>query len=129
MGMVHKTTTLIQSSSEESTDEDTQTIPQEYLSIIDHIDEFGWDSLEWDDGYTLLHWAAKQNMTGLCARFLVTGAKADQKDARGKSAIDYADEAGALAALAQLRSGPPSDEPAVLMIPISNKHRPSQLVR
>lgn len=89
------------------------------------IDELGWQGIEWDGDYTLLHWAAKHDMADLVARFLLRGADPYHCDDFGKTAYDYAEEKNCTKALKQLEKGPPAQEPPVLMVPISNEPRKS----
>jgi len=80
-------------------------IPEAYLEVIKQVDEYGWDSMEWSHGYTLLHWAAKNNYGSLCVRFMSQKADPELRDDRGESAMDYAAEFGSRRALAHLEKG------------------------
>lgn len=80
--------------------------------------------MQWARGFTLLHWAAKNNIPELCARFLYQGADPHQKDVTGRSALDYAREQDppSLEALAQLERGKPAELPP--LPPFATSHHP-----
>merc|ERR1712100_542281 len=105
------------------------SIPAAYAEIMEQIDEEGWDAMEWTRGYTLLHWAAKNNMADLCARFMAQGAHPLQQDDAGKNAFAYAKEYDADDAMEQLRHGPPDlDDVPRVRNPISSARRNSATV-
>merc|ERR1712232_535412 len=79
-------------------------IPEIYVEILDRIDDYGWDSIDWTSGYTLLHWAAKHNIAELCARLMTKGADPLHRDSTGYNAFDYAREENSRAALTQLEA-------------------------
>merc|ERR1712083_829589 len=118
------------SSESSSSDDGIEMIPQIYIDIIDSVDELGWESIEWESGYTLLHWAAKHSMADLCLRLIVKGADPAQRDAKGFDAFEYAQEENSRAALKQLSAGAPQGvEPPVLMMPVSTRLRNSLVVK
>merc|ERR1712048_1428461 len=96
----------------------------------DMIEQDGWSSIEWDNDYTLLHWAAKNNKADLCARFMLSGADPLHCDAAGKDAFEYAREFESREALLQLDAGPPVQLQGsrVVMTPVSHKNRRSLAV-
>merc|ERR1711862_712359 len=83
--------------------------------------------MQWNHGFTLLHWAAKNNSAELCARFLARGANAIHRDDSGRSALDYAQEHGSAAALAQLEAGAPSELPPRVPLAVSQKSLSSRV--
>lgn len=83
------------------------SLPPGYLEVMDKIDSVGWSGMQWEHGFTLLHYAAKNNNAELCARFLAQGGDPHHRDDNGKSALDYARESGATAAMSVLEREPP----------------------
>jgi ankyrin repeat protein len=67
-------------------------IPAAYQRVIEQIDEHGWDKMQWKRGFTLLHWAAKNDRADLVAHFLHCRADPNQRDESHLSAFDYAKE-------------------------------------
>jgi len=97
-------------------------IPDTYLKVIEDIDTQGWQQMSWARGYTLLHWAAKNDMPDLCARFMWQKADPEHRDDGGRSALDYAREAQSRSAEMQLNRGAPAMEPKIpLMRPKGNR--------
>merc|ERR1719163_2467191 len=105
-----------------------KAIPEAYVKVIDQIEKLGWEKMVWARGFTLLHWAAKNDRADLCAHFLFQKADPNHKDDGGRSAFDYATDAGSKAALEQLQRGAPLSEPKLAAFAISNKARSSILV-
>merc|ERR1712151_160870 len=115
--------------SSDDDDDDTGCIPEIYVTIIDKIEESGWNSIEWEHGYNLLHWSAKNNIADLCMRLIANRANPDNRDHLGNDAFDYARENNSMNALKTMMAGIPEDmEPPVLMMPISVGRRKSQTV-
>jgi len=83
-----------------------RSIPQSYVKVMDQIYQFGWDKMQWARGFTLLHWAAKNDRPELCSLFLTQGADAMARDDDGWTPFDYAREHGAFGALTALNRGP-----------------------
>lgn len=69
---------------------DDDGFPEFVKQLIRRIDEHGWNQMEWKNGYTLLHWASKNNNPSLCAFLINSRADPKAKDATGKSAVDLA---------------------------------------
>mmetsp|Transcript_78648 Transcript_78648/g.138688 ORF Transcript_78648/g.138688 Transcript_78648/m.138688 type:complete len:976 (-) Transcript_78648:110-3037(-) len=83
-------------------------LPELYWPVLEEIDRRGWSNMTWAHGFTLLHWAAKNNSPGLVERFLLQGADPLQEDEFGRTALDYAHEsssASVVAAFARHVSG------------------------
>merc|ERR1719215_856443 len=51
-----------------------QRIPADYVQVMEQVEQHGWDKMMWSRGYTLLHWASKNNMPELCTQFMWQGA-------------------------------------------------------
>jgi len=82
------------------------TIPQSIANTMRVVDERGWDKMDWKQGYTLLHWAAKHDMADLCDRFMYQRANPNVQDADGRTPLDIARSHQSFAALHQLERGP-----------------------
>jgi len=82
------------------------TIPGSIQKTMRMVDEKGWEKMDWKQGYTLLHWAAKHDMPDLCDRFLYQRADPNARDAEGRTAMDIAQAHHSYAASQQLQSGP-----------------------
>lgn len=89
--------------------EEAYGIPEPYIKVMEQIDQRGWSRMNWAKGFTLLHWAAKNNRPELCGRFLNQGADPREKDDAGKDALDYAKASNSIAALEVLESGSSSE--------------------
>merc|ERR1711862_720984 len=87
-------------------------------------------NMQWAHGFTLLHWAAKNDMPILCSRFLFQGANPYQRDDSGKNAFDYASQRQppSLKALEQLEKGKPAELPEFRILQTSSHPRGSKLV-
>lgn len=107
-----------------------RVIPEAYAKVIEQIASVGWDRMQWARGFTLLHWAAKNNIPELCARFLFQGADPHQTDVTGRSAFDYAWEQDppSCEALAQLERGKPMGLPELPPFATSQQSRKSKAV-
>lgn len=105
-------------------------IPEGYLKVISQIDNLGWDKMEWARGFTLLHWASKNDRADLCAHFLFRKADPEHRDHQGKNAIDYASQHGSRAALELLQSSSPLEDPKlnIYEMPVSSAPRKSAFV-
>jgi len=100
-------------------------VPETYVKLMEQSEQLGWDNVKWNNGYSLLHWAAKNNLAELCGRMMAQGADPFQKDSHGKDSYDYALEFNSRAALAQLHAGAPRLVPKVMSTPISRSQRRS----
>jgi len=103
----------------------SKPIPEVYVRMIKQIDSIGWDHMNWDNDYTLLHWASKNNRADLCQNFIAKGADPKHKDQHGKDAFGYAKAHGSDDALAQLRR--PRAEQREVPIFIEPAQAPRQL--
>jgi len=86
-------------------------IPEQYKRVIEQIDKFGWDKMKWTKGFTLLHWAAKNNRDSLCERFMYQRGDPNAMDDNGKTPITYARENNAVEALQKLQGPAPQEMP------------------
>merc|ERR1719198_110926 len=102
-----------------------RTIPEAYAKVIEKIDKLGWDKMIWTGNFTLLHWAAKNDMADLCAHFMFQKADPEHRDDNGRTAFDYAREHDSVAALEQLQRGAPLVEPKLAAFVVSKKARTS----
>eukprot|EP00931_Biecheleriopsis_adriatica_P079294 TRINITY_DN5269_c0_g1_i1.p1 TRINITY_DN5269_c0_g1~~TRINITY_DN5269_c0_g1_i1.p1 ORF type:complete len:1210 (+),score=328.81 TRINITY_DN5269_c0_g1_i1:460-3630(+) len=82
-------------------------LPETYLPVLEEIDRVGWQNMTWARGFTLLHWAAKNDAPELVDKFISQGADPLQADDSGKTALDYARDSGSLAVVAALRKHAP----------------------
>ena len=48
---------------------DFSGLPETQRKAIARLEQRGWSKMVWTDGYTLLHWAAKQGREDVCAYF------------------------------------------------------------
>merc|ERR1712151_1259574 len=87
------------SSMGEFTQPKRSSLPPAYLSVMDKIDQVGWQQMRWEGGFTLLHYAAKNNNAELCTRFLAQNADPRHRDDKSKNALVYARESSGTAAL------------------------------
>jgi len=83
----------------------------------------------WARGFTLLHWAAKNDMPDLCAHFMFQKANPEHRDDAGKTALEYARDTNSRGALEQLQRGAPLAEPKLQQLVVSKKARSSMLVQ
>jgi len=75
-------------------------LPRAIMTTLDEVGEVGWEQVDWQDGFTILHWFAKhprdssfkmKNLYGLVlVTPLVPSNSLDAKDSKGYRAIDYA---------------------------------------
>jgi len=106
-------------------EESAKAIPEAYIKVIEQIDTIGWDKMQWARGFTLLHWAAKNNRADLCAKFMRQGADPEQQDDSGRTAIDYATDNNSADALEMLETGPDEEDDSE-METLHVSHRPRQ---
>lgn len=63
-----------------------------YLPVFEQIETYGWHSLSWGNGYTVLHWAAESGFADICEYLIALGADVSHIDAFGRTALDCAQE-------------------------------------
>lgn len=69
---------------------DTSMLPPDNLIYLSQVESHGWNSVEWDRGYSLLHWCAKRGLKELCHYLVQLNADPRKNDEKGLSAADYA---------------------------------------
>jgi len=70
-------------------------IPPIIAASVEAVENYGWQAMHGGrNDWTALHWAAAEGRHVLCARLLKENADPTQVDDTGKSALDYAREAG-----------------------------------
>jgi len=102
-------------------------IPERYKKVMEQIEEYGWDKMQWKKGFTLLHWAAKNDRDDLCGKFMFQKGDPNQKDDNGMSPIDYARANNATDALSRLEGLAPEEDP-FMAYHYSNRSRKSEYV-
>jgi len=80
-------------------------LPEGYLEVLREIERSGWDAMEWEKGFTLLHWAAKNGCPQLCQQLLSHGASPWALDDAQHSALEYARERSCSRTVAILEAG------------------------
>merc|ERR1712190_349456 len=65
-------------------------VPPKYEQVLKQVEKNGWDVMDWKDGFSLLHWAARRGRADLCAHFLDLHADPAARDKHGRTALDYA---------------------------------------
>lgn len=88
-------------------------LPEPYLRVLQQIWQFGWASMNWRDGFTMLHWAANKGRADVCKFLSEPPINADlrARDAQGRTPADVAREAGKIeiaALLQRLEEGRPT---------------------
>jgi len=86
----------------EQCDVDRGPIPETFIRVMAQVDEVGWERMDWAHGFTLLHWAAKDDRPLLCQRFLAQRADLQAMDTAGRTALACAREFGSEGAVAIL---------------------------
>ncbi|CAE8733841.1 unnamed protein product, partial [Polarella glacialis] len=73
-------------------------IPPVYQAAIQAVETYGWEEIHPTESaeWTALHWAASAGQLEVCSRLLAAAADPRQPDHTGKSALQYAREAGHL---------------------------------
>lgn len=84
---------------------DVAKLPAPYLYVLEQVENEGWEKMDWKNGWTLLHWAAKAGHADVCEYLMALRADARSRDAQGKSPIDLA-EAGLAETLRSLDERP-----------------------
>eukprot|EP00397_Hematodinium_sp_SG-2012_P003081 GEMP01003089.1.p1 GENE.GEMP01003089.1~~GEMP01003089.1.p1 ORF type:complete len:1314 (-),score=402.40 GEMP01003089.1:473-4414(-) len=73
---------------------DTSMLPERNLEYLEQVERAGWNSVQWDNGYSLLHWCSKRGFTDICMYLVDLKADVGLVDSNGKNALDYAREKG-----------------------------------
>eukprot|EP00439_Symbiodinium_sp_Y106_P086937 s59_g37.t1 len=67
-------------------------LPQAYRQVLQQVESRGWQSVQWKQGFTMLHWAAQKNEVDLAKHLLSLGADPDARDtAHQRTALDVAE--------------------------------------
>merc|ERR1719265_911148 len=65
-------------------------LPQQYLMVLQEIETRGWNSVNWKDGYTMLHWAAEKDHGDLCRYLISLDADIMARDGKDRSPLQLA---------------------------------------
>lgn len=66
------------------------SLPPAFEELLTKIESSGWDSVDWKEGYTMLHWAAGKGQGILCRYLISLGADNASRDNRGRLPADMA---------------------------------------
>jgi len=77
-------------------------LPAPQFESLKQVEIRGWRHMEWEENFTLLHWAAKVGQGDLCRYLVELGADVHHVNAQGRSAVDLAQENGHTKLAAQL---------------------------
>merc|ERR1711920_155301 len=69
-------------------------LPPVYEEVLRNVEVNGWDSVEFKDGYTMLHWAASKGRFDICQYLITKNASLALCDKYGRTAFDCARENG-----------------------------------
>jgi len=69
-------------------------IPPQYSQLLNQIETTGWKSVNWKNGYTMLHWAASKGHHDLCRYLIGLDADPNTEDKQSRRPIDLARSAG-----------------------------------
>jgi len=72
---------------------DIDDLPPRQRAILEQVEQQGWDSVSWRDGYTMLHWAASKGKVDLLRRLLPLNGDPDAVDKFDRTALQCAEEA------------------------------------
>jgi len=87
------------------TDVDLASLPQGFVDILHAVDTHGWDTLQWSEGWTALHFAAQQGRSDVCSFLVARGADAGAKDKEGRTPVALAREGGHVEVERVLKAG------------------------
>eukprot|EP00811_Abedinium_folium_P036252 NODE_8979_length_1455_cov_3.017319.p1 GENE.NODE_8979_length_1455_cov_3.017319~~NODE_8979_length_1455_cov_3.017319.p1 ORF type:complete len:424 (-),score=112.67 NODE_8979_length_1455_cov_3.017319:39-1310(-) len=74
---------------------DISFLAPNYRAVLERITEQGWASVpSWKDGFTMLHWAAREGHAELCEYLVHLQADANAQDISGRTPLDIALKAG-----------------------------------
>jgi hypothetical protein len=68
------------------------TLPEPYMKVLGNIEKHGWHSMNWRDGYTMLHWAASKGHVDVCKYLVQLSANPMALDGQRRTPIDIAVE-------------------------------------
>lgn len=69
-------------------------LPDPYRKVLSQIEQHGWRSMNWRDGFTMLHWAANKGHKDICQYLCSLDADPNARDGQGRTALDLARESG-----------------------------------
>jgi len=69
-------------------------IPAQYLQLLSQIESTGWNSVNWKNGYTMLHWAASKGHADLCRYLVDLDANVNMQDKQMRTPLAIARNAG-----------------------------------
>jgi hypothetical protein len=69
---------------------DLASLPLPQRRALEAMDQYGWESLKWGGGYTILHWAYQSQRGDVIAYCRSIGFPFSIRDAKGKLPQDYA---------------------------------------
>jgi len=67
-------------------------LPPAYQKVLTQIETYGWQSMNWREGYSMLHWAASKGNKDVCKYLVELNADQLSKDDQGRTAVDIAKE-------------------------------------
>jgi ankyrin repeat protein len=70
------------------------SVPRQYEAVLEQIERHGWRSMNWKDGFTMLHWAAQKGHTDVAKYLIQLEADPLALDAQNRTPIDVAREHG-----------------------------------
>ena len=68
---------------------DAMSLREPHRKALEAVEKYGWDSLKWGGGWTILHWAYQENRSDVIEFCRLHGVPADVRDEQGKCPADY----------------------------------------
>mmetsp|Transcript_65158 Transcript_65158/g.121460 ORF Transcript_65158/g.121460 Transcript_65158/m.121460 type:complete len:712 (-) Transcript_65158:48-2183(-) len=65
-------------------------LPEPYAQLLKRVELYGWTSVNWKDGFSMLHWAAKRGNTPLCRYLVQLDADPNARDVNSDAPLDFA---------------------------------------
>mmetsp|Transcript_124 Transcript_124/g.357 ORF Transcript_124/g.357 Transcript_124/m.357 type:complete len:719 (-) Transcript_124:43-2199(-) len=65
-------------------------LPEPYAQLLKRVELHGWTSVNWKDGFSMLHWAAKRGNTPLCRYLVQLDADPNARDSNAETPLDFA---------------------------------------
>jgi len=78
------------------------SLPEPYVRVLNQIETQGWQTIQWKNQFTMLHWAASKGHVDLCEYLLQLNADLQAVDAQGRRPRDCARHSGQSGALTLL---------------------------